>query len=226
MDIIHETIEVQVDHKKFTVRIQEVENTVFIPVEESLEIKEVGEEQGEENSDSSEEDFPEASHEDSPFISDDEVDGDFDEAIIRESSPEMEYSNDKREETIKKINASFKKLSDQTHDAEFYNNKDCADHVDGEFYNNNDCAEHVEGGMLGRQKEKKSSPSHIKSAPTVDVNKLCNAEKTTQTLNNPIEESGSSINNSATSQVKDTFTPSNKKGFGRRREGLSGKELF
>ncbi|KAI3767850.1 hypothetical protein L2E82_18279 [Cichorium intybus] len=162
--------------------------------------KEIGEEEGEEFSESSEEEESlESSDDDSPVgLSDEEFEEAFEDPIIRESSPEVENFDVKREEIIKKLNGNFIKSTDILDDKE--------------NLNDNDNAFQTNGGMLGCQLEKEGSPSPTKSAPMVDGNNYIETDFSTQRINSPIEDYGSFIKNTDSQQLEDGNTPRNKKG--------------
>ncbi|KAI3765859.1 hypothetical protein L2E82_15905 [Cichorium intybus] len=108
--IVVKVTNIEVDKRRFSIRIQEVDRKVFDYDEESLSGHEDDHEVYNKNSDSSEE-------EDSTGPSDEESAagfsvGEFDDAcedsIIRESSPEVENNDDRRDNIIKKINDKFR----------------------------------------------------------------------------------------------------------------------
>ncbi|KAI3780037.1 hypothetical protein L2E82_09892 [Cichorium intybus] len=105
MEIINETIEVQVKQKVYQIRIKEMEKNIVKWEEENTVCRKVGVE--EELSSEEGDNFDVSEIESTEEYSDEESQAESIETICRESSPEIDFNYDKREVLINKINENF-----------------------------------------------------------------------------------------------------------------------
>ncbi|KAI3752871.1 hypothetical protein L2E82_24911 [Cichorium intybus] len=105
MDLINESIDIIVDKRVFSICVKEIEGR-FLDHEKEFEVKNA---EREELGDSSEDDEGRDLSDNEPpeRISDEDFDEDYDESIIRESSPEVEGHAGRRNEIIDETNHAF-----------------------------------------------------------------------------------------------------------------------
>ncbi|KAI3790360.1 hypothetical protein L2E82_03343 [Cichorium intybus] len=115
MEFIHESIEIKVDKRRFTVRAQEVDRKIFtFEKEKNLSQGDENEGNNQESESSEEEDGLGLSDEESVAGGlEGEFEDSFEETIMRESSPEMDDNDDRREILIKNINEVFEEENKQ-----------------------------------------------------------------------------------------------------------------
>ncbi|KAI3518381.1 hypothetical protein L1887_07052 [Cichorium endivia] len=178
MENINETIEVEVENKIYKIRVKEMDGKIF-EVDKEVETRIIEEVGSVESSD--EEDFRESSDEEVPEgFSDEEFEEAFEESIIRESSPEAEGPDKKRDNIINDLNGAFLKSSDSTH-------KKVSPSRNGYM-------PHEKIPQVDSQTERVNSPNPILMGPMTEdknKNKFTGKESDTQRERSPTEDRGS-----------------------------------